>query len=196
MATIGTSATAYRKFINEFRQAFSGGVPFDADHTRANGTLTQFNYTPQVGAVVNLYCRTITTGGQARALSAAEVGYGHGNIGQLSAINFTGALEADFSPAQWPAATKTAFDIVLLCTVEAARSEFIFKQVMSMLGNRQTVAGDDLKAVAQSYAHTQGAANVAQFRPLSNIDYLALYRQNSAPGGANVNTATFQRLFV
>ncbi|HRG96034.1 MAG TPA: hypothetical protein PLR99_07300 [Polyangiaceae bacterium] len=187
MAAIKTNLTGYKAFIKAFRAAFTAGAPFDATYERNPGNFTRFHYVVQAGAITNLYLTQITNGAAAagpaaalRVLAPAEVSYA-GAIGAITKLTFENALATDYSGAPWSAATKKAFDVVLLCTVEAARSKFIYTKVNTMLGGA-AVDGDLLKDVAQKYGHTQTAAGLAAFRPLDLLDYRALYLNDKEKG--------------
>ena len=187
MAAISTSLTGYKKFIKQFRAAFVAAAPFDATCERSPNQFTRFHYVLQAGVVPNLYLTSLsnaaTAGGAAvatRNLTAPEVSYA-GAIGQITKIVLDGALAQDYSGSPWPAAVKKKFDIVLLCTVEAARSKYIYTLVNRMLGGG-SVDGDHLKDVAQKYGHTQGAVGLNTFRPLDILDYRALFVNDKEKG--------------
>jgi hypothetical protein len=187
MATIGTGVTGYRKFINEFRAAFRNSQPFQADY---GTTHFHFEVVPTVGGVDNLYLTHITTATGTRNLSAAEVGYAHSAIGMITSGKFTNALQRDYTAA-WD---KADFDIILLCTVEAARSKYIYSQVNLMLARPVSINGDNLKEIAQTYGQTQQAVSMTEFRPLGQVDYLSLHRQ-IAPQGTT-KAKKLQELFI
>jgi len=187
MADIVVSQSGYRKFIQAMRTAFNPPVPFVATYNQ-----NAFNYVVQAGAVANLYLTSVTRGGATRQLAAAEVAYSPAAIGQIQSATLTTALGTDFcAQGAWSAAVKKYFDVMLLCTVEAARSKYIYTLVSEMLkgGN---VDGDHLKAVAQMYGHTQEAARIASFKPLAKLDYRALYLNKKELG--NVDLGQFQTM--
>ncbi|HQY61982.1 MAG: hypothetical protein IPQ09_16775 [Myxococcales bacterium] len=148
---------------------------------------TRFHCVVQEGAITNLYLTQLTNGATAagpaaalRVLAPAEVSYA-GAIGALTTLTFQNALATDYSGAPWSAATKKAFDVVLVWTVEAARSKFIYTKVNSMLGGA-AIDGDLRKDVAQKYGHPRTAAGLAAFRPLDLFDYRALYVNDKEKG--------------
>ena len=196
VAEILTSMTGYKNFINDMRAAFRGAVAYDAVYNRGN-TYTRFHYIVQQGTVPNLYLTRITNGATAvgvatatRNLTAAEISYA-GAIGTITKASLDNALATDYCVQVWSAALKKNFDIVLLCTVEAARSKYIYKKVNEMLSGK-SADGDHLKDVAQMYSHTQTAAGVTAFRPLDTIDYHALYINEKERG--NVSLTKYQTM--
>jgi hypothetical protein len=146
--------------------------------------------TPVGGGVDNLYLTSITAGGQVKVLSAAEIGYGHGAVGNITTQSYLNALSRNYVTA-W---NKDDFDIVLLCTVEAARSKYIYTQVNVMLARSTSVKGDDLKLIAQSYGHTQSSIHLDSFRPLSTIDYSSHYKDIAESN--SVPAQKFRELFL
>lgn len=187
MAEIGTTASSYKKFINAFRAAFGGSQPFTATYNN-----TSFNYVVvQVqGAVDNLYLTSITNAGGTRQLSAAEVGYGHQAVGQITVQSFIAAAAQNYVAYL----DKSKFDVLLLCTVEAARSKWIYTQVNKMITTNVSIDGDDLKTVAQTYGHTQQSIKLVKFRPLSTTDYSSHYKEIALSG--TTKAEKFRELFI
>lgn len=203
MAEIKTSSGGYKRFIGRMRAAFRNQVPLVAFYPQEADQYVRFHYIVQAGNVANLYLTQIsqsqTANGAAlanRVLGPAELAYGHDNIGNINKGDFEKALKADFTAGgAWNADLKKKFDIVLLCTVEAARSKFIYSQVINMLTVlNKSVDGDLLKEVAQMYGHSQEAANHQQFKPLDELDYRALYYQDKEKG--NVDLGRFNRMGI
>jgi hypothetical protein len=195
MATILVTATGYKNFIKDMRAAFTAAAPLIAAYRRANGTYTHFHYTvvPAAGgAPANLYLTSVSTGAAAapahadpvRPITAQEAAYGNAAIGNINAQTLTTALNAaPPGPGANFNAYKASFDVVLLCTVEAARSAVIYTRVLGVITNlAATTPGDELKDLAQMYGHTQAAAGVHAFRALDGKDYSAYYKQLTAPG--------------
>lgn len=193
MAEIGTASKSYRSFINDFRQTFKGSTPFDATYAT-----TSFHYVVVTGGINNLYLTSITTATGTKNLSSSELRYSSSAIGDITKDGFTSALRRDYF-SNW---NKEDFDIVLLCTVEAARSQYIFKQVKMMLGGTRII-GDQLKEIAQAYEQTQSAAKLQSFSPLTKLEYIAHYNEmkykNLVKEGKiedNTKIQTFAKLFL
>ena len=187
MAEIGTTPAAYRKFINEFRAAFRGTQPFVATY---NGTSFNYVVVNAQGAPGNLYLTSITNAAGTKNLSAAEVGYGHGAVGDITAQRYIASLAQNYV-TNWD---KDRFDVMLLCTVEAVRSKWIYQQVNFMLTKNESISGDDLKEVAQSYGHTQASIHLTEFRPLSATDYSSHYKDIASTASTKANK--FLELFM
>ncbi|HEY7186762.1 MAG TPA: hypothetical protein VH436_09445 [Vicinamibacterales bacterium] len=189
MAEIKTGLGGYKTFIRDMRAAFDPAVPFTASYGGTN-----FNYVVQGGALPNLYLTSITKGGLTRNLSEAELSYSKGATGDITTDTLINALSQNFVAAgAWEPPVKKAFDIMLLCTVEAARSKYIYEKVNLML-SKNTISGDHLKAVAQMYGHTTAAAGIRRFKALDTRDYHALYA--NVKGSGNVALDTFAAMGV
>jgi hypothetical protein len=187
MPEIKTSLGGYKSFVKEMRAAFSPTVPFTASYGG-----TDFNYIVQPGGVANLYLTSVTRGGVTRNLSAAEVSYSAAAIGSITTHGLTNALSKNFTAAgAWSDEVKKSFDIVLICTVEAARSKYIYEKVNEMLTGK-TIDADHLKAVAQMYGHTTAAAGIRGFKALDRRDYHAHYANQKEVG--NVDLSTFTKM--
>ena len=127
-----------------------------------------------------------------RHLNDEEVPYGNAALGYIVTADFIAALTMPYCVGgNMGPGLKRSFDIILLCTVEAARSEYIYRKVNLMLTGK-SISADHLKDVAQIYSHTQEKAAVTTFRPLDLNDYRKLY--DDWKKKANVDLKVFREM--